>query len=630
MEVHRQILKEKCEEVDIMIKAAKISHYKERISECDNKELFRLTDKLLKSQKNPLPSSENSEDLAEKFSAFFSNKISKLRHDLDMERIDKHSGHNINPRIDNECRMSEFQPCTRDELFKIIMQSPTKSSILDPIPTWLLKKCLSSILPAMLQIVNMSMVQGAMPSQLKSAIVTPLIKKSNLDVENLKNYRPVSNLTFLSKIIERVIAARINKHMARHGVCEPYQSAYRQHHSTETAMIKVVSDLLLNIDNKRQSVLVMLDLSAAFDTVDHQILLDRLSTTVGLEGRALMWFGSYLSGRSQAVSVQGKMSSSRLLDYGVPQGSVLGPILFSLYTLPLGALIRSHGINYHLYADDTQLLQAFTSKNVPTTLMNIEKCVDDIKYWMTVNKLKLNDSKTEVIYISSPFTTNCSLPLRVGNTHITPVHVVRNLGVMLDYHLKMHDQVTALCRSAYAGIRKVSKIRHFLDEDSTKRLVQANVMSKLDYNNCLLYGLPQNLIDCLQRTQNTAARLVKRVKKHDHITPVLYDLHWLPIKQRVEYKLLLLCYKSLNGLAPQYLVDFLELYKPSRSLRSSGSHNLVVPKTSTKTYGDRAFVNAAPVLWNSLPLELKHAGSVDIFKNHLKTWLFNQAYKNMC
>ena len=203
---------------------------------------------------------------------------------------------------------------------------------------------------------------------------------------------------------------------------------------------------------------------------------------------------------------------------------------------------------------------------------------------------------------------------------------VRDLGVTFDSTLTLHNHINNICRSGSLSLHQIGKIRKFITQEYAERIVHAFVSSKLDYCNGILYGLPQNQIQKLQRLQNSAARLVTRTKKSEHITPVLINLHWLPVQQRIIFKLLLNTYKALKGLAPDYLSTLLTVYKPARSLRSSAAKNLSVPKSKTTTYGDRSFACAFPKLWNQLPQHIKLSETLKSFKSRLKTHLFKIAF----
>ena len=331
--------------------------------------------------------------------------------------------------------LSNFTPATMQEVEKLIKQSPAKSCGLDPVTTWLLKQHTECLVPIITSIVNMSLAGGVFPDQFKMAHVCPLIKKATLDCDAPKNYRPISNLPYIYKIVEKVVAARLQKHLQDNQLYEPMQSAYRPAHSTETALVRVTNDLLCAVDKQQAVILVLLDLSAAFDTVDHDILLQRLHEEIGVCGVSLQWFESYLTGRKQVITINKTSSSERDLIYDVPQGSVLGSILFTCYTKPFRAIARERGLSSHMYADDTQLICQLYIAFKPVgggelATERVEACVDEMSSWMRKNKLQLNDSKTEVMIICSVHNhSKVNIPhIQVGDSEIHPVSVVRNIG----------------------------------------------------------------------------------------------------------------------------------------------------------------------------------------------------------
>ena len=231
--------------------------------------------------------------------------------------------------------------------------------------------------------------------------------------------------------------------------------------------------------------------------------------------------------RHQVVSIRGEHSDSCLLRYGVPQGSVLGPQLFTVYTSPLGRIIRAHGLDYHLFADDSQLYVFVkpVQANVDGAIGRLEKCCHDIRTWMRRNFLKLNDDKTEVLLIGSrQQLSKIALPgVTVGESLIAPATAVRDLGAVFDSHMTMVPHVNALSQSARYHIRNIGKIRRFLDCDSCEKIVHAFVTTRLDLNNALLAGLPGDTVAKLQKCQNIAARVVTRTRIRDHIKPVLMN-----------------------------------------------------------------------------------------------------------
>jgi hypothetical protein len=377
--------------------------------------------------------------------------------------------------------------------------------------------------------------------------------------------------------------------------------------------------------------MTLLDLSAAFDTCDHNILMSRLHSNMGLSGSVLNWFHSYLENRFQSVHVNGAISSPRLLTFGFPQGSVSGPQDYSYYSAEVPEVALQHGVSVHVYADDTQLYLQFelsSPEGAETAVVKMEDCVEDIRKWMAMNKLKLNDDKSELLVITpSRQTHKCNISqIKMGDNNVTASESVRNLGIMFDNIMSMKPQVDTVVKQSNYQLRSIGKIRQYLSFDACSSLIHASISSKLDYGNSLLFGLPDTQIKRLQKVQNTAARILTRTRKYDHITHVLKSLHWLPVAKRIEFKINFITYKCLNDQAPEYLSELISVYNPPRSLRSTDQNLLSVPPTRLKTYGDRAFSKAAPTLWNNLPEDIRRATSLDSFKNNLKSHLFKLSY----
>ena len=480
------------------------------------------------------------------------------------------------------------------------------------------------------KIVNMSITLARVPHQHKVAFVKPLLKKPTLD-HTLKNYRPVSNLSFISKLVEGVVNKQLNEHLDFNNLSEPLQSAYKSHHSTETALIKVFDDVLSCIDKKNHAVyMALLDLSAAFDTVDHTILLARLEKTFGVTNTALEWFRSYLTGRSMKVCIDGRFSNAAELTVSVPQGSKLGPRLYSDYTQPLGTLIRTLSLMYHLYADDSQIITEAvisSAENQSSACESLQSGIAAIQNWMNSNRLKLNPDKTEFIIITSArnmdkIVTNT---LDLGDYQIKRASFVRNLGVIMDSSLNMEEHVLKVCQVCYFYISWVRKIRHILDETSAKAIIHALVISRLDYCNALLAGLPDGLLQKLQRVMNTAGRVVTGFPRDSSASNMLKHLHWLPIKQRVEFKVAVMVFRATQGSAPQYICDLISACTSSRNLRSQANQLLHAPRTRTR-YGDRAFSRLGPRVWNNLPVRVRQSPNEKQFRKALKCFLFQQAF----
>ena len=340
------------------------------------------------------------------------------------------------------------------------------------------------------------MQSGVFPQPCKFAIVQPLIKKQGLDCNVLNNYKPVSNLPYISKVIEKVALIQINSHLCQNNLFAKCQPACRKSHSTETALVRVQNDVLRSLDTQNDVILVLLDLSAAFDTIDHNTLLHRLRCRFQIIGTVFEWIKSYLhvQGQTQQVRIGSMVSNAVPLNCGVP----------------LEDIILRHGLNYiwcMLTIPNCTWLAHVTMSQLP-------KLSSVLKKYVSGCMLTLNDSKIEVIRFSSKFGRRsppraCSV--QVGEVSVHSLPEVRDLGVMLDASGTMSAHVTKLCKSASYALWQIGKIRILLDRNSTEKLIYAFVISKLDYCNSLLFGLPEFELRKLQVIQNSAALLVTRI-----------------------------------------------------------------------------------------------------------------------
>jgi hypothetical protein len=512
-------------------------------------------------------------------------------------------------------KLDSFHPTNIKEILFMLRTCPRKSSHVDPWPTEILLQHKFELVSFIVGLVNTSLSEGIFPTVFKHAVITPLLKGQDLDPTILSHYRPVANLPFLSKILERIVSQRLQHHLESHNRLNSNQSAYRPNCSTETAMEAIHDSIARNSDAKRISLLLLLDMSAAFDTINHSFLIQRLQQ-IGVCDLALKWLESYLSGRSQSVSVGRYKSGVSAVTLGVPQGSVLGPTLFNIYMTPVADLLQDKDVNaYQVYADDIQFVVSCQPEDIPATWRKIELIVNTIENWASSNSLKFNACKTNAIAFGlksqSELLKNLP-PLQLTSAAVDIQLNGKSLGVTLDSELTMEPFISSTRRASFAALSSIRQMQAYINPVTAKMLIHAFVLSRVDYCASLLVSLPTKSLDCLQSVINCAARTVRGTSRFSHISPVINELGWLRMPSRIALKVLLMTHSAIHHGTPIYLAKLIQRYGSNRHLRSETEIKLCLAQRRTLV-GRRSFSCAAPALWNSLPNDLRKVTNHRVF-----------------
>jgi len=580
-------------------------------------ELSKLLNKNL-----PPPSSFS----AQEFHDYITHKVQLIRSDFNITSSNDSQSNNIinTSNLDNILanQFVSFSPITLSDLTSIINSMSTTTCALDIIPTNIIKDSPELFYPIILKIVNLSLSSSRFPSFYKSSIIIPTLKNNSLDPSLLTNYRPISNLIFISKIIEKVVYQQLYSYLHSHSLIPPFQSGFRVGFSCETSLLKLYNDLIINFDNKKGSVLLCLDYSSAFDTIDHSSLLQILIKNFNITGPALSWLKSYLCDRSAYAFLNNTKSIPSTTCYGVPQGSILGPLLFILYVSELSTIISSYGLNSLSYADDSHLYACIENSSLDVTMSSISSCLASIEDWSNSLSLKLNPSKFELIYFDRTGNLTNKNPCIFSNNHINPSNHIRSLGFIFDSKLNLSEQILSVTKTCYFHLRRIKQLTPLLDDPTLQLLVSALILSRIDYCNSLYYNLPESTIKPLTKVFNYSARLVSRSPRNSHISPSLILLHWLPLKYRFIFKISVIMYKLKNNISPDYLKSLIHL--PNRSNLRSSSHNHNFIPSINHSFAKRSFSYAGPYIWNSLPPHLTDCCSLLTFRKNLKTFLFQK------
>ena len=506
---------------------------------------------------------------------------------------------------------------TSDQVLSYINKlDSSKATGIDGLGPRIIKLAANVLAPSIAILVNKSIKTGKFPTQLKTAKVFPIYKGGTKS--DPSNYRPISILPTVSKIYEKHINHHLMGYLNKFKSLHESQSGFRQKHSCQTALVKLIDQWKACIDNGDIVGTLFIDFRKAFDVVDHRILIQKLHV-YKFSTNAIRWFESYLECRQQAIISDKGLSKYANVRPGVPQGSILGPTLFLLFINDLPLVLKF--CEADLYADDA--IFHTHDKDKATIQFKVQSDFNESKQWSKCNKMHMHDTKTSCMTVGTSKRLDGShhLDIKAGDVSIKHVTSQKHLGVYIDENLNWGSHVEYICKIISSKISLLQKLSEYVPIHVQKQFYQSYILPLIDYGSITWGSTSTANLGRLLKLQKRAARIILKSDFDTSSASMFQELGWMPVESRINYNKAVLTYKALNNMTPDYITKLLTPMSQahSRNLRSSENNELYVPFSQTKLYSG-AFSCSAPRLWNSFPQAVRNAESLNVFKRNVKPW----------
>ena len=636
-EKHEKEFRSYCSEVQKSIRKAKADYYKKQFQNyvSDIKKTWSKINEIL-----------NNKKLRSEFPEYFIDKNKLISKDEDIANYFNNFFCKIGPDLANSIKTPPgksykdylkqtitstftFNTIETEQVIKLIRKMKSKSSFgHDGISSILLKHIADIVAPILAKTINQSLLTGIFPNSLKIAKISPIFKKENPHVAD--NYRPISLLPIISKIFEKVVFLQVYDYFVENKLLYDSQYGFRKMHSTELAALEFADKITAHLDQGKIPLAIFIDLSKAFDTIDHSILLEKLRY-YGIKGNALNWFKSYLHNRKQYVQYKESVSNHEIIQTGVPQGSILGPLLFIIYMNDIASV--SGNFHFTLYADDTSLLEPLCTFTINQALDGrelsnaINKELIQITDWLCLNKLSLNAKKTKmmVFHHRQKNISGIKLKLLINNTPIEQVDEFNFLGVVFDKHMTWASHIQKVCGKVGCVAGTLSRLKRFLPKEILKTIYNALIQPHLNFG-ILLWG---NNVNRIHKLQKWAVRAITCSKYNAHTTPLFKDLKLLSIHDIYKLNMLKFYYKYKKKLLPAY---FSGMFDDNFLSHQYETRNKTQPSTWKSIASKNCVRYSVPLLMDKIPQNIKdkiESVSLQTFGKHVKTWFIDK-YDPVC